>query len=140
MTGASGYICHYVLNEFLSAGFNVRAQARSEHSAESIRKAHIKYGDALSFTYIKSITDSGAFDEAVKDVNGVIHLASPFMLEAKDFDHDLFELAEKGTRDVLEAVKRFNPNCKRIIITSSFASVVDMSKGLRPDYTYTKAD
>jgi nucleoside-diphosphate-sugar epimerase len=29
---------------------------------------------------------------------------------------------------------------KRIVITSSFAAVIDTSKGLRPGYTYTEAD
>jgi nucleoside-diphosphate-sugar epimerase len=41
---------------------------------------------------------------------------------------------------VLEAVKQHNPNVKRIVITSSFAAVLDFAKGVRPGYTYTEAD
>jgi nucleoside-diphosphate-sugar epimerase len=41
---------------------------------------------------------------------------------------------------VLEAVKKHSPSVKRVVITSSFASVLDPTKGLRPGYTYSEKD
>ena len=72
--------------------------------------------------------------------NKVIHTASPFILDAKDFDKELYEPAVRGTVSVLEAVKKYNSDVKRIVITSSFASVPDFKKGNRPGHVYTEAD
>lgn len=70
----------------------------------------------------------------------VIHTASPFVLNAKDYDKELFEPAVNGTVSILKAVQEHNPSVKRIVITSSFAAVLDFTAGLRPGYTYTEAD
>jgi nucleoside-diphosphate-sugar epimerase len=70
----------------------------------------------------------------------VIHLASPFVLNATDYEKDLFDPAVNGTVGILKAVKKNAPQVKRIVITSSFASVLDPNKGTRPGYTYTEAD
>jgi nucleoside-diphosphate-sugar epimerase len=40
----------------------------------------------------------------------------------------------------LSAVKKYNPTAKRVVITSSFAAVIDASKSPRPGYVYTEAD
>jgi nucleoside-diphosphate-sugar epimerase len=61
-------------------------------------------------------------------------------LNAQDFEKDLFAPSVNGTMSVLEAVKKNNPKVKRIVITSSFASNIDVTKGLRPGYVYTEAD
>ncbi|KAF2095733.1 NAD(P)-binding protein [Rhizodiscina lignyota] len=142
LTGASGYIAAHILDAFLGAGFHVRAQVRSKGSEERVKHHYTKYVDsgALSFVYVEDISVPGAFDEVVKDVEGVIHTASPFILNAKDYDKDLFDPARNGTLSILQAVKKNNPKVKRIVITSSFASAIDMSKGLRSGYTYTEAD
>jgi nucleoside-diphosphate-sugar epimerase len=61
-------------------------------------------------------------------------------LNATDFEKELYQPALNGTVSVLEAVKKYNPSVKRIVITSSFASNVDVTKGLRPGYVYTESD
>jgi len=71
VTGASGFVAAHVLHDFLGAGYNVRAAVRSESTANKVRKTHGKYGDALSFAIIPDIAATGAFDEAVKGVDGV---------------------------------------------------------------------
>lgn len=140
ITGGSGFIAAHLLDAFLNAGYHVRATVRSPKSAEKVRKTHGQFGDALSFSIVPDIAKEGAFDEAVKDVDGVIHSASPFILNAEDFDRDLFEPAKQGTVNILKAVKANNSNVQRIVITSSFANMLDFNKGLRPGYTYTEAD
>lgn len=70
----------------------------------------------------------------------MVHSASPFVMDVEDYEHDLLIPAIKGTTNILKAVQKNAPQVKRIIITSSFASIVDMGKGLRPDYTYTEED
>jgi len=140
VTGASGFIATHVIEAFLKAGFKVRGTVRSDSTAEKVRESHPEHQDALSFAIVPDISAPGAFNEAVKGVDGVIHMASPFVLNANDFNKDLFDPAYNGTVSALEAVKKNNPAVKRVVITSSFASVLDTSKGLRPGYNYTEAD
>lgn len=71
VTGGSGYIAAHVLNSFLSRGYNIRATVRSQNSAEKVKKTHSQYADQLTFAIVEDITKQGAFDEAVKGVDGV---------------------------------------------------------------------
>ena len=70
----------------------------------------------------------------------MIHTASPFILNAEDYEKDLFRPAIDGTLSVLRATQKYNDNVKRVVITSSFAANYDPSQGLHPGYTYTDAD
>ena len=71
ITGASGFVAGHVLTAFLEAGIKVKAAVRSERTADNVRKLHEKFGDALSFVIVPDMTAEGAFDEAVKGVDGV---------------------------------------------------------------------
>lgn len=127
-------------NIFLTKGYNVRTTVRSEQAANNVRKTHGKYGSALSFAIVSDLATKGAFDAAVKGVDGVIHLASPFFLDPHDIEKDMFEPEVSGTVSLLTAVQKFAPNTKRVVITSSASAVLDLSKGMRPGYTYKEAD
>lgn len=141
VTGASGYIAAHVIKEFLNSGYRVVGTVRSESTAAHIRVTHAAYaGDRLSLMIIPDLVAPGAFNGAVKDVDGVIHIASPFILNAKDFEKELYGPAVRGTLSVLQAVKDYNPQIKRVVITSSFASVLDVNAGLRSGYTYSRED
>lgn len=48
--------------------------------------------------------------------------------------------AINGTLNVLKSAQTYNPTLSRIVITASFASILDYTKGERPGYTYTEAD
>ncbi len=71
LTGASGFIAAHILNVFLKAGYNVRGTVRSESSARAVLEAHREYGAQLSFSIVPDIVKEGAFDEAVRGVDGV---------------------------------------------------------------------
>lgn len=71
ITGGSGFVAAHVLNSFLHQGYNVRATVRSNETAEKVKKSHSKYVDQLSFAIVKDVAEDGAFDEAVKGVDGV---------------------------------------------------------------------
>ncbi|KAI9717258.1 MAG: hypothetical protein M1812_004785 [Candelaria pacifica] len=158
ITGASGFVAAHVLNAFLSHGYNVRGTVRSEETANKVRKTHGKYGDKLSFAIVKDVAAPGAFDEAVKGVDGVcssragylhyhmltalevIHTASPFQTSVEDNERDLLNPAINGTTSILHAINTQNPSVRRVVITSSFASIINMEKGAWPGHTYTEAD
>ena len=62
------------------------------------------------------------------------------VLNAKDFEKDLFRPAIEGTTTLLKAVKDSDAKISRVVITSSFASMYDPLQGLRPGYAYTETD
>jgi nucleoside-diphosphate-sugar epimerase len=140
VTGASGFVAAHILDSFLDAGYNVKATVRSQRSADGVIKKHSNYAGQLSFAIVEDIAAEGAIDKALDGVDGVIHTASPFILGATDYEKELYTTAVNGTLNVLKSVKAHGPNVKRIVITSSFASAIDTTKGNRSGYTYTEAD
>lgn len=52
----------------------------------------------------------------------------------------LLDPALIGTTGVLKSIKKSAPSVKRVVITSSFASIVDGAKGTRPGHEYSEAD
>lgn len=144
LTGASGFVAAHVLNSLLKRGYKVRGTVRSEATAEKVRKTHshlLKGDDSrLAFAIVQDVAAPGAFDEAVKGVDGVIHTASPFVTQVEDNERDLLDPAIKGTNSILQAVEKNAPQVKRIVITSSFAAILDPTQGARPGYTYSEKD
>lgn len=140
ITGASSFIGAHVLEQFLSQGTPVRGAVRSQDSADRILRVNTQYASLLSFAIVPDITAPGAFDEAVKGVEGVIHMASPFIMSTQDNEKDLLIPAIEGTTRVLESTYQHAPQVKRVVITSSFASIVDLSKGFREGYVYSEKD
>ena len=45
-----------------------------------------------------------------------------------------------GTTGILKAIKTSAPSVKRVVITSSFAAIVNGQKGLWPDHVYSEED
>ena len=61
-------------------------------------------------------------------------------MQVEDNKRDLLDPAVNGTTEVLKSIQKNNPAVKRVVITSSFASIIDMDKGARSGYTYTEKD
>jgi nucleoside-diphosphate-sugar epimerase len=57
-----------------------------------------------------------------------------------DPEKDLLIPALEGTKNILQAISAHAPQVKRVVITSSFAAIVDMHQGARPGHTYTEED
>ena len=55
----------------------------------------------------------------------VIHTASPYHFNIKDPVKDFHEPAINGTTGILKAVRAYAPTVKRVVITSSFATIVN---------------
>ncbi|PNP47910.1 hypothetical protein TGAMA5MH_00962 [Trichoderma gamsii] len=70
----------------------------------------------------------------------VIYTASPVIFNATDFDTELLQPAISSTTGILEGNQKYNSAVSRVVITSSFASVLDPTQGQRPGYVYAEAD
>ena len=64
----------------------------------------------------------GSFDLAVKDCEGVFHVASPFHFKYQDPQKDLIDPAVNGTLNVLEACSK-ESSVRRVVLTSSAAAI-----------------
>lgn len=86
VTGANGYIAVWTVKDFLDQGYAVRGTVRSEQKMthlHNIFATEIEQG-RLELVVVADITQSGAFDEAVKGVDAIAHTASPFHFQAND--------------------------------------------------------
>lgn len=145
LTGGSGFIAAHILDQLLERGHSVVTTVRSQDKADFLKKSHPKAGkDKLDFAIVEDIAKEGAFADAVKSdppFDAVIHTASPFHFNIQNsVQEDLLDPAIIGTTDILKQIKKNAPSVKRVVITSSFASIVDGNKGSAPDHTYDEGD
>ncbi|KAH8820444.1 putative NADPH-dependent methylglyoxal reductase GRP2 [Xylogone sp. PMI_703] len=143
LTGGSGFIAAHVLDILLERGHSVVTTVRSEEKGQKILEAHPNTPkEKLDFRIVEDIGVDGAFDEAVKieGLEAVIHTASPFHMRTVDVKRDMLDPAIKGTTGILKAIKQYAPTVKHVVITSSFAAILDPFKGPIYDHTYTEND
>jgi NADPH-dependent methylglyoxal reductase len=140
ITGASGFLGGHLVKAALEKGYNVRATARSDSSAKKVADQFPQYAAQLSYAIVPDMTKAKSYEDALQGVSGIIHSASPFVLKPEDNVKDLLEPAIQGSVAILDAAKQWGHSVKRIVVTSSHASVCDLSKGKRPGYVYDEKD
>jgi NADPH-dependent methylglyoxal reductase len=140
ITGSNGFIAQHIVKAALEKGYNVKGTVRSDSSAAKVKANFPKYDSQLSFVIVKDFTDPESYSNAFDGVTSVLHTASPFILKADDNVRDILSPAIKGSTSVLEAAKKYGKSVTRVIVTSSFAAILDTSKGYRPGYTYDEKD
>lgn len=81
VTGATGFIGAHIIDLLLNRGVKVTGTARSESKASEMSVQHAQHTNEGSFRMILTgdLTEPNAFDEAIKDVDAVIHTASVSM-------------------------------------------------------------
>jgi len=138
VTGASGFIASHTVREFLREGFKVRGTVRSKAKGEYLKKLFEGEGE-FDYVIVEDIAKDGCHDDAVKGVDAVAHLASPFYVSGVKDPQELIGPAVHGTTGVLKSIQKNNPKIKRVVITSSVAAV--MSTHSRPaPFHYTEKD
>jgi len=136
VTGANGYIAVWIVKILLEQGFSVRGTVRSASKGDYLKKLFEKEGENFEIAVVEDITKDGAFDEAVKGVQGVLHTASPVVMNVNHPD-ELIKPAVHGTLSVLNSVNSFGTEVKRVVVTSSAAAILEPHD---PGYIYTEKD
>jgi nucleoside-diphosphate-sugar epimerase len=102
---------------------------RSDDKGQRILESHKGLPESkLSYRVVEDIAKEGAFDHVVVSdppFEAVVHTASPFHYNVNDSKTDFLDPAIAGTTGILRAVKAKAPGVKRVVITSSFASIVN---------------
>ncbi|KPM35360.1 hypothetical protein AK830_g11212 [Neonectria ditissima] len=142
LTGGSGFVAAHVLEQLLAKDYAVVTTVRSEEKAQKIREAHKPQVEAgkLEVVIVPDIAREGAFDEVAKTpgIEAVLHTASPVQYTITDPKRDLVDPALIGTTGILKALHASAPLVKRVVVTSSFASIIDEAKFTDPGTTFSE--
>ena len=123
LTGISGFIAKHCAVELLNAGYRVRGTVRDLAKADNVRATLAKHCDVskLEFAEADLLSDKG-WAEAAKGVYGVLHVASPFVIETPKDENELIRPAVDGTMRALKAA--IAAGAKRFVQTSSIAAIM----------------
>lgn len=132
LTGATGHLGFRTLRTALEHGYKVRAVVRSDAKAKLVRSNPVlkalNVDEQLSFVLVPDFSTPGAFDEVVKVVKYIIHIASPIASSETpsdaDFEKHFVDAAVQGTISVFESARKAE-TVKRIVITSSVVAIMD---------------
>lgn len=140
VTGTTGYIAAHASQQLLEQGYKVRGTARDPASDKSQHLKDLFKSHGSDFEIVKAgdLEDDGVFDDAVKDVDAILHIASPFHFRAEDPYKDLINPAVQGTKSLLHSAKTHGHKVKHVVVTSSVAAIYGPPKG--DGYIYTEAD
>ncbi len=167
VTGATGFLGAHIVDALLENGYKVRAGTRSLGRGQPLLDARpkarddgtldaVRIGDFVGGEGEKS--DFG-MREAAKGVDAIVHVASvgggflnlsrdgevlsdcdtlqPFIENVTNNERDLVLPAVNGVKAVLFAAAQ-EASIKRVVITSSVAALMDLSR--QGSYTYTASD
>ena len=132
VTGGTGFVGVHCILQLLNAGYPVRTTlrslARKNEIIEMLKNGGVDSLENLSFIETDLSKDTN-WDEAVKDCEYVLHVASPISLTIPKDENEMIAPAVEGTLRVLKAAR--NAGVKRVVITSSFGAV---------GYSHTETD
>ncbi|CAI0420734.1 unnamed protein product [Linum tenue] len=130
VTGGSGYIASWIIKLLLERGYTVKTTVRDPD--DKTKTQHLLSLDGANERlqlYKADLTAEGSFDSAVDGCQAVFHTASPVLFQTSNPQADLIDPAVKGTLNVLKSCAKM-PSVKRVVLTSSMASVVCNRKPL----------
>lgn len=124
VTGGSGFVGIHCILQLLQQNYTVKTTLRSMNRQEEVINM-LRVGGITSFENLSfietNLSKDDNWDEAVKDCDYVLHIATPISLEVPKHENDVIVPAVEGTLRVLKAAKE--ANVKRVVLTSSFAAV-----------------
>jgi len=137
--GANGFVGTATVLEALKQGYKVKAAVRRQESADAFAAKYPEHDASIEWLFVPDLLDQNAVTAAVQGADYMIHVASPFTFSFKDNENDMLLPALHGTKVALAAAAA-NPRIKHVVITSSFAAICNVLKGMWPEHTYTEKD
>lgn len=123
ITGATGFIASHVVRQFLNRGYKVRGTVRDVAQASWLIEKHFKSyaeSNSLELVAVPDLSVPGAFDEAVKGMSAVAHVAA-----ITSFDPDpnkIIPPSIAGVQAIMSAAAK-EPSVKEVVFTSSIMAV-----------------
>jgi nucleoside-diphosphate-sugar epimerase len=118
ITGANGFIGSHIVKGLLKQGYAVRGTVRSEDKAAWIKEAMAESKPSATFetVLVPDSTAAGAWDQAVKGVDGIVHVAGD-MTFGVDPNKAITPMMN-SVRSLLKIAAK-EPSVKRFVMTSS---------------------
>ncbi|QXE36155.1 NAD-dependent epimerase/dehydratase family protein [Streptomyces sp. GMY02] len=119
VTGGSGYVAGWCVVELLRRGYRVRTTVRSRAKEQAVSDAVATQVDAdgrLEFAVADLTADEG-WEVAVKDVDYILHVASPLGGAVADNSEAMIAPARDGALRVLRAATA--AGVRRVVMTSA---------------------
>lgn len=150
LTGGSGFIAAHILQQLLShpSQPSVVTTVRSQAKADPILARYPSEAAAgrLVISLVPDISSPTAFDSVVREsspLDIIVHTASPFHFQINDPKTDLVDPAVNGTTGILNAIAKLDDashrtSVKRVVITSSFAAILDEDKITDPTTVFSE--
>ncbi|KAA3458911.1 cinnamoyl-CoA reductase 1 [Gossypium australe] len=133
VTGASGYIASWLVKQLLLSGYTVKASVRDPNDPRKTQHLLGLEGAESRLKLFKAdLLEQGSFDSVVEDCVGAFHTASPVYHRVLNPQAELLDPAVKGTLNVLSSCAK-TPSVKRVVLTSSIATVAYNGKPRTPD-------
>ncbi|KAH7390203.1 hypothetical protein BKA64DRAFT_645125 [Cadophora sp. MPI-SDFR-AT-0126] len=136
ITGVSGHVGFNTLALALARNHRVRAIVRKAEQGEQIKstpsvKPHVAN---LEIVVVPDLLKPGAFDGILDGASGILHIASPLALETDNYKRDVIDPAIIATVGILRSAAK-TPSVKRVVITSSIATILTWEYIISDDYT-----
>ncbi len=134
VTGASGFIAEHCIIELLKNGYSVKGSLRTMSREQEVRDAVKTETDDAKLEFCKlDLLDDDGWEEAMRDCDYLMHVASPFVIEDPKDENELIKPAKEGTLRALNAAKK--AGIKRVVLTSSVAAVNSHMMSGNSDHT-----
>lgn len=121
VTGATGFVASHVIRQFLHRGYKVRGTVRDLAQASWLVDDNFKsYAESGHFepVVVPDLAANDAFDEAVKRVSAIAHIASVVGFDPNP--NNVVPQTVAGVNSILTATAK-EPSVREIAFTSSIA-------------------
>ena len=119
--GGSGFIGSYNTQKFLKEGYDVKVSTTDLSKKEKYDHL-LKLNNAFNLEIVQlDVEDKQGLIDFLQGCDIVIHGGTPFQLDVKDPQTELFDPTIKGTENFLEAIQQ-TPGIKKVVFIASVAA------------------
>lgn len=130
VTGASGFLASHVIWQFLDRGFRVRGTVRDVRECLWLLEGRFKtYAEngALKLVAVPDLSIDGAYDEAVKGVAAILHIA--YVTRIVPDPNEVITPMVAGIRSIMNSAVQ-ESSVKEIVFTSSALAASSLAQNI----------
>jgi len=119
--GGAGFIGSYNTQKFLNEGYTVKVSVTDISKKDKCEHLlQLKNAENLEIVQL-DVTNKAGLSNFLQGCEIVVHGGTPFQLDVKDPQTELFDPTIKGTENFLEAVQQ-TPGIKKVVLIASVAA------------------
>ena len=119
--GGSGFIGSWVTKKFLEEGYKVKVSSTDITNKTKYEHLQALANSANLEVCAMDVLDIASVEAFVEGCDIIVHAGTPFMLDVKDPQKELFEPTVKGTENFLEIIAK-TAGIKKVIFVASVAA------------------